>query len=363
VYNGHELASGSMRIHLPALQRGDLPGARDRRGGGEEKFGFLLEALRFGTPPHAGFAFGFDRMVMLLAGAKSLRDVIAFPEDHGGARPLRGCAPTVDERADLHIRIRGREHPAGGPRRHDGHGMRMARCLIRSLAVQHRLSAEGADPLLLSGVNDANLQELGRLWAARGAARRPPAPLRRHPRGRAGAARRPAHDRAGPGRHDVRPTTSPASCMPPRPPLAGRRHPSLDTGRDHGAGAGRRSSPPSRGAARAYLEAIEQNDIVVGIGPAGTGKTYLAVAMAVDALFRKRVKRIILARPAVEAGENLGFLPGDLQEKVDPYLRPLYDALEDMMPRRPGPEGDRERAPSRSPRSPTCAGAPSRTPS
>ena len=72
---------------------------------------------------------------------------------------------------------------------------------------------------------------------------------------------------------------------------------------------------------------------MIGIGPAGTGKTYLAVAAAVDALARKRVRRIILARPAVEAGENLGFLPGDLQEKVDPYLRPLYDALEDMMPR------------------------------
>ena len=74
------------------------------------------------------------------------------------------------------------------------------------------------------------------------------------------------------------------------------------------------------------------NDIVVGIGPAGTGKTYLAVATAVDALARKRVQRIVLARPAVEAGETLGFLPGDLQAKVDPYLRPLYDALEDMMP-------------------------------
>jgi phosphate starvation-inducible PhoH-like protein len=70
----------------------------------------------------------------------------------------------------------------------------------------------------------------------------------------------------------------------------------------------------------------------VGIGPAGTGKTYLAVAAAVDALSRKRVRRIVLARPAVEAGESLGFLPGDMQAKVDPYLRPLYDALEDMMP-------------------------------
>ncbi|HET9426455.1 MAG TPA: PhoH family protein, partial [Gemmatimonadaceae bacterium] len=81
-----------------------------------------------------------------------------------------------------------------------------------------------------------------------------------------------------------------------------------------------------------YLRQIADNDIVVGIGPAGTGKTYLAVAAAVEALTKKRVRRIVLARPAVEAGENLGFLPGDMQAKVDPYLRPLYDALDDMMP-------------------------------
>ena len=82
---------------------------------------------------------------------------------------------------------------------------------------------------------------------------------------------------------------------------------------------------------RRYLEAIERNDLVFGIGPAGTGKTYLAVAMAVSALINKQVARIILTRPAVEAGERLGFLPGTLQEKVDPYLRPLYDALYDML--------------------------------
>jgi phosphate starvation-inducible PhoH-like protein len=82
---------------------------------------------------------------------------------------------------------------------------------------------------------------------------------------------------------------------------------------------------------RRYLDAIEQNDIVFGIGPAGTGKTYLAMAQAVSFLLSKRVTRIILARPAVEAGEKLGFLPGDLQEKVNPYLRPLYDALYDMV--------------------------------
>ncbi len=82
---------------------------------------------------------------------------------------------------------------------------------------------------------------------------------------------------------------------------------------------------------RRYLEAIERNDLVFGVGPAGTGKTYLAVAMAVSALINKQVTRIILTRPAVEAGERLGFLPGTLQEKVDPYLRPLYDALYDML--------------------------------
>ncbi|HXG88374.1 MAG TPA: PhoH family protein [Vicinamibacterales bacterium] len=82
---------------------------------------------------------------------------------------------------------------------------------------------------------------------------------------------------------------------------------------------------------RRYLEAIEEHDIVFGIGPAGTGKTYLAMAQAVNYLLAKKVSRIVLARPAVEAGEKLGFLPGDLQEKVNPYLRPLYDALYDMM--------------------------------
>ncbi len=94
---------------------------------------------------------------------------------------------------------------------------------------------------------------------------------------------------------------------------------------------GRRTVQPKSINQRRYVEAIEKNDMVFGIGPAGTGKTYLAVAMAISALVSKRVNRIILARPAVEAGERLGFLPGTLQEKVDPYLRPLYDALYDML--------------------------------
>ena len=94
---------------------------------------------------------------------------------------------------------------------------------------------------------------------------------------------------------------------------------------------GKRQVAPKSVTQKHYLDAIEQHDIVFGIGPAGTGKTYLAMAQAVSFLLAKRVSRIILARPAVEAGEKLGFLPGDLQEKVNPYLRPLYDALYDMI--------------------------------
>ena len=94
---------------------------------------------------------------------------------------------------------------------------------------------------------------------------------------------------------------------------------------------GRRQVTPKSATQHRYLSAIDQFDIVIGVGPAGTGKTYLAMAQAVSYLLAKRVTRIILARPAVEAGEKLGFLPGDLQEKVNPYLRPLYDALYDML--------------------------------
>jgi phosphate starvation-inducible protein PhoH and related proteins len=94
---------------------------------------------------------------------------------------------------------------------------------------------------------------------------------------------------------------------------------------------GKKIVAPKTMTQRRYMEAIERQDLVFGVGPAGTGKTYLAVAMAVSALVSKRVSRIVLTRPAVEAGERLGFLPGTLQEKVDPYLRPLYDALYDML--------------------------------
>ncbi len=94
---------------------------------------------------------------------------------------------------------------------------------------------------------------------------------------------------------------------------------------------GRKTIQPKSATQRRYMEAIDTHDMVFGVGPAGTGKTYLAVSMGVAALLGKRVNRIVLARPAVEAGERLGFLPGTLQEKVDPYMRPLYDALYDLL--------------------------------
>ena len=104
----------------------------------------------------------------------------------------------------------------------------------------------------------------------------------------------------------------------------------VESGKQRSAGVKRMVQPRSPNQ-RKYVEAIEQSDMTFGIGPAGTGKTYLAVAMGVSALLSKKVSRIILVRPAVEAGERLGFLPGSLQEKVDPYLRPLYDALYDLL--------------------------------
>ena len=196
-----------------------------------------------------------------------------------------------------------------------------------------RFSVEGIDLLSLAGVNDGNLVELTRRLGVRLSLRGDSLTLQ----GPAAAVERAAPvaqamvDLARMGEmldvHDVERLVleGEAGTLTEGGPAAGETKiilPGL-----------RRVIQPKTAGQRDYLQLIAQHDIVVGIGPAGTGKTYLAVAAAVDALARKRVRRIILARPAVEAGENLGFLPGDLQEKVDPYLRPLYDALEDMMPR------------------------------
>ena len=198
--------------------------------------------------------------------------------------------------------------------------------------AEHRLDAEGADHLMLAGVNDQNFQELTRVFGIRIVLR---------------------------GDHvvlsgDVEAVERSVPVVQHLIELARLRAP-FDTSdiprfaESFEAGGGesvmalgeevrialpgsRKVILPKSDGQKRYLDAITQSEIVIAIGPAGTGKTYLAVAKAIDALYKKRVKRIILARPAVEAGENLGFLPGDLQEKVDPYLRPLYDALDDMMP-------------------------------
>ncbi len=192
--------------------------------------------------------------------------------------------------------------------------------------VTRKLSTEGADLLLLAGVGDANLAELQRIYPVRVTLRGDTMTI------------------AGPAE-----ALEKAAGVAQRMLDAARQRTAFDAddvlrfsmeGPGNGEGAPERLvlpgvrkiiQPKTQGQAQ-YLRALFESDIVVGIGPAGTGKTYLAVAAAVDMLSRKRVRRIVLARPAVEAGESLGFLPGDMQAKVDPYLRPLYDALEDMMP-------------------------------
>jgi phosphate starvation-inducible PhoH-like protein len=195
--------------------------------------------------------------------------------------------------------------------------------------VIHRLNVEGADLLALSGVNDANLHELARLAGVRVSLRGDQLSL---------AGELQAVERATPLAQTM---VELARMGEPFGPEDVRRL--AEEGRERGGAARngdlkivlpglRRIVTPKTAGQRAYVQAMYDNDIVVSIGPAGTGKTYLAVALAVDMLHKKRVKRITLARPAVEAGERLGFLPGDMQAKVDPYLRPLYDALEDMMP-------------------------------
>ena len=198
--------------------------------------------------------------------------------------------------------------------------------------VEHRLETEGADPLMLAGVNDCNVQELVRLFGSRVVLRGDHLILS----GELGAVERSvpvvqhmielARLRAPFDTPDIARFTEGVDALGSE----GIIHPQ-DDNRIALPGS-RRVIVPKSGGQRSYMASIFKNDVVIGIGPAGTGKTYLGVACAVDALYKKRVRRIILARPAVEAGENLGFLPGDLQEKVDPYLRPLYDALEDMMP-------------------------------
>jgi phosphate starvation-inducible PhoH-like protein len=202
---------------------------------------------------------------------------------------------------------------------------------VTDTVVTQRLSTEGADLLTLAGVNDANLIELARLSGSKVALRGDALSITgagdQVDRAAAVATRMIESARQ---RSPVTPDDVMRMHSEDWQPSAGALS-TPDVTRIALPGVRKVVQPKTPGQAE-YLAQIAENDIVVGIGPAGTGKTYLAVAAAVDALMRKRVRRIVLARPAVEAGENLGFLPGDMQAKVDPYLRPLYDALDEMMP-------------------------------
>ena len=188
-----------------------------------------------------------------------------------------------------------------------------------------RLATEGADLLTLAGVGDGNLLELQKQFGVRVTLRGETLVLSGTPA---------AVDKATPVAQRMIDSARRREVIEPDDIVRF----SLDHSADASNGPRivlpgvRRVVQGKTTAQSTYLQAMLDFDVVIGIGPAGTGKTYLSVAAAVDALMRKRVKRIVLARPAVEAGESLGFLPGDMQQKVDPYLRPLYDALEDMMP-------------------------------
>jgi phosphate starvation-inducible protein PhoH and related proteins len=194
-------------------------------------------------------------------------------------------------------------------------------------SVTQKLSTEGADMLTLAGVNDGNLIELSRLCGVKVSLRGDAMSI---------TGPQPLVERATDiGRRMVerarqRMELTPDDVLRLSEDDGGGGDASTD-GRIALPGVRRLIQAKTSGQAE-YLVKIGEHDIVVGIGPAGTGKTYLAVAAAVDALTRKKVRKIVLARPAVEAGESLGFLPGDMQAKVDPYLRPLYDALDEMMP-------------------------------
>lgn len=193
-------------------------------------------------------------------------------------------------------------------------------------AITTKISTEGADLLTLAGVADANLAELQKLFPVRITLRGDAMTLN----GVADAVEKAAvvaqrmidHARQ-------RQPLDPDDVL--RFSMEGPARETGVPGKIILPGVRKVIQPKTNGQA-VYMQAILDNEIMIGIGPAGTGKTYLAVAAAIDALARKRVKRIVLARPAVEAGESLGFLPGDMQAKVDPYLRPLYDALDDLMP-------------------------------
>ena len=318
VLNGYEVGGGSIRIHDSALQAKVFELLALSAEEAQDRFGFFLEALSYGTPPHGGIALGLDRMVMLMAGETSLRQVIAFPKTASGTDLMTGSpSPVRDEQVrelgllgDAQVSARARAKlpgtemtrvsvPERGLETLFGNQDENLRFLEETFKV--RIRNHGSDLLIEGDERGAALAGAG-VRAARGAD---------EGRLRGGLGRRAAGGRA------ARAATARRGCATTcssRPCAAAS------------ASWCRAASTSARTSRRSRRTTWSSGSVP----PAPARPTWPSRRPS-RYLLGKQVNRVILARPAVEAGEKLGFLPGDLQQKVDPYLRPLYDALYDLL--------------------------------